>query len=146
MKVWRSALLLLFVLAMVALMACGGDGGPARSPEEVTSTPAPSATAGPTPTKFKVRSIEAARQYLASTGIDGKKGALTDPFDCADLPKSGAEGEYCIVDDASIYAPGLAILYIADPDKPDERVWEVRLKPDGDDWAVTEVKDVPPRQ
>lgn len=144
MKVWRSGLLLLPVLAMVALAACGGASEPSPPPDGVAGIPATSATVGPTPTQFKVRSIEAVRQYLASTGIRGKKGALTEPFDCADLPEGGAKGEYCIVDDASIYAPGLAILYIADPQKPHERVWEVRLKPNGDDWAVTEVTDVPP--
>jgi hypothetical protein len=136
-------------LALLGLMAlatgCGGSKEPSPTP---TTTAASSSTPAPeqTPAEFKVKSIEAARQYLASTGIHGKKGDLTDPFDCARLPATGASGAFCIVDGASVYAPGLAIIYVANPKKQKTEVWEMRLKPGSQGWEVTEVRDVPSGQ
>jgi hypothetical protein len=123
-----------------ALAACGGDDAddtptptatPAGSPAEVTPDPA-SKTAG----------IEAMRAYLETEGLDGKKGAFTDPVDCVDLPDD-FDGDFCVVDDASVYAPGLVILFVVNAEKQDEEAWEVHLKPSDGAWQVTEVEEVP---
>lgn len=141
--VFATALALLALMVIAA--SCGGSKAPSPTP---AATPALDSTQAPeqTPAESKVKSIEAARQYLANTGIDGKKGNLTDPFDCARLPATGANGAFCIVDDASVYAPGLAIIYVANPKKLQTEVWEMRLKPGSGGWEVTEVKAVPSGQ
>ncbi len=133
----------LTVLAVAALGGCGGDD------ESATPTPASSATPGASgePTaapSSRAGGIEGARAYLKDTGLGGKKSDLTDPEVCARLPDEGVEGDFCIIDDASVYAPGLVILYIADADKQTEKVWEVRLEPEGEVWKVTTVEEVPP--
>lgn len=130
-----------FGLAVVAA-ACGGSGEPSPTPA-ATSPSGGTAAPEQTPSEFKAKSIEAARQYLASTGIHGKKGELTEPYDCARSAAGSGSGAFCIIDDASVYAPGLAIIYVANPKKPQTEVWEVRLKPGGAGWEVTEVRDVP---
>lgn len=142
-QVFATALAMLAL--MVLVVSCSRSGEPSPTPSATTpseSSPAPEQT----PTEFKAKSIEAARQYLVNTGIEGKKGNLTEPFDCARLPATGASGAFCIVDDASVYAPGLAIIYVANPKKLQTEVWEMRLKPGSGGWEVTEVKPVPSGQ
>ncbi len=140
---FAAALAMLLLLVLAA--SCGGSEEPSPTPGATTSSDSTLAP-GQTPTEFKLKSIEAARQYLADTGIDGKKGNLTDPFDCARLPATGANGAFCIVDDASVYAPGLDIIYVANPKKLQTEGWEMRLKPGSGGWEVTEVKKVPSGQ
>jgi hypothetical protein len=91
------------------------------------------------------------RRHLANEGVSGRKGQVTDPIDCAELPESGADEEFCIIDAASNYAPGVVILYVArvdsrDGDRPDlfSDVWEVHLEPGENAWQVTDVEEVPP--
>lgn len=132
-------------LAIATLAGCGGDGG-GTSP---TPAPASSATPGAsrqptTEPSSRPGGIEGARAYLKETGLGGKKGDLTDPVDCAGLPDKGVKGDFCIIDGASVYAPGLVILFIADADKQTEKVWEVHLKPEGGTWKTTSVEEVPP--
>jgi len=133
---------LLGVLAVGALLAagCGGD-------EKEPSTPTPSGPADLTP---RVGGVDAMRRYLFDDGLDGRKGELTDPINCAEVPQDSADQEYCIIDDASTYAAGLVILYVArvdsrNDDKPDEfkDIWEVHLEPGEAAWSITDVEEVP---
>ena len=117
------------------ILACngGGDGTPTEEP----STPTPEASPNLSPT---VGSIEAMRLYLMDTGLDGRTGTLTDPIDCNELMNlEDVEGDFCIFDDASVYALGLVILFVADVESPDEDVWEIHMEPGASAWDIVDV-------
>ncbi len=121
------------VLALAAIVAVGCNDDDSPSGE---STPTPEA-GSPAPTQAADASaILAAHTYLTEEGVEGKKGGLTDPLNCADATKD-SPGRFCVHDGFTIYAPGLVILRIGEKEKPGERVWEVRLEPDGEGWRVT---------
>ncbi len=130
-----STLLLSSVVALA--MACGGDDDSSSGSSKPQGSPDWSPTSG---------GIEAIRRYLPGTGLDGKKGELTEPFDCAKLPDGDSEGTFCIVDSASVYAPGLVILNIARVDSAESGVfrdaWRVHLNPGEAGWEVTQVEDI----
>jgi hypothetical protein len=118
---------------MGLLVACGDD--------EDTGGDEPVPTVSGDPTDPRVGGLEAARQLLRNEGIDGEKGDLSNPVDCADLPGE-VDADFCLIDDASVYAPGLVILYVARPDDRDD-VWEVRVEhPERGQWEVTNVEPV----
>ena len=126
-----AAVLALFVLA------CNGDGG--------QQTPAPQATGSPTPVTAPTLPpagdppVEALRLYLRDTGMNGDKGDLTDPIDCAMAEEAGAEGEFCIIVDAGHYAPALAIVFVIN--RETEHSWQVHVDLDVESstWEVTNV-------
>ena len=129
------------VMLAVLMGACGDS-------EDSASSPTPS---GPADLSPRVGGVDAMRRYLEAEGVGGRKGDITDPIDCLQLPEGGADEEFCIIDDASVYAVGLVILYVArvdsrDGDRPElfDDVWEVRLAPGEDAWEVTDVEEVPP--
>lgn len=126
---------LLFTALAVCLVglvaACGGDGGK-------DTTPSPTASA-PRDLSPQVGGVEAARRYLLETGIDGRKGDFTKPRSCAEIGKD-AEGEYCVHEAFSVYAPGLVILRVADKDDPLDDVWEMRLSLIDKAWQVNSVQ------
>ena len=111
--------------------ACGGG-----SNSEVTPSPTAS---GPADLSPRVGGVEAAQRYLLDTGIDGKKGHLTDPQSCADITDK-TEGVFCVHENFSTYASGLVILRIARSNKPAEDVWEMRLSLTNGQWQVTSVE------
>ena len=117
----------------VAILACGGDGAPS------TSAPAASADLPP-----KVGGVEAMRSYLLTSGLDGNKGKFTDPINCADLPSGVGDGDYCVIDAASVYAPGLVILFVADAHSQQNNVWQVHINRNSAGWQVGEVAKVEP--
>lgn len=133
-------ILILVAVAAVIAAACGnGD-------EEPTS-PTPS---GPADLSPRVGGVDAMRRYLLDEGIGGHKGGVSEPLNCAELPQSGSDEEFCIIDDASTYATGLVIFYVArvdsrNRDRPElfEDVWEVHLEPGENAWQVTDVEEVP---
>jgi hypothetical protein len=127
------------VLVASVCMACNGD-------EEATPSPTPSGSPDLSP---QAGGVEAMRGYLAQDGLDGRKGGITDPLNCAELGEGRGDEEFCIIDAASTYSPGLVILYVArvdsrDDDRPDlyHDVWEVHLEPSDDSWQVTDVEEV----
>jgi hypothetical protein len=119
-------------LLVVLSAACGG-GGSDSSP-----TPAPSAS-GPPDLSPEVGGVEAARQYLLETGIDKRKGDLTDPRSCADV-SGNTKDKFCVQEAFSTYAPSLVILRVAKADNPQDEVWEIRLLLRDDSWQVTSVE------
>lgn len=128
----------IFVLAtlsaatlLLAAVACGDDS-------ERDSTPSATAS-GPPDLSPRVGGVEAAQRYLQETGIDGDKGSFTDPLACAKM-NDDTEGDFCIHEDFSTYAAGLVILRVADRDKPDEDVWEMRLSLTDGLWRVDSVE------
>jgi hypothetical protein len=128
-----SLILSLVVVVPVGLaVACGGGGSDA-SP---TLSPSPSGRPDLSP---EVGGVEAAQRYLLESGIDEAKGGLTDPRSCAEISDS-PEGEFCVHEDFSTYAPGLVILRVARADEPQSEVWEIRLLFRDEQWQVTEVK------
>jgi hypothetical protein len=136
----RIVLAVTFLAAIGAVACSGGD--------EAVSSPTPS---GPADLSPRVASIDAMRRYLSGEGVGGRKGQFSEPVDCAELPEDGGEAEFCIIDGASTFAPGLAILYVAridsrNSDRPEEfeDVWEVHLEPGEIAWQVTDVEEVPP--
>ena len=76
------------------------------------------------------------RRYLRDEGIDGRKGGISEPLDCAELLEAGSDQEFCIIDGASTYATGLVILYVARVDSREKDVWEVHLEPGENAWQV----------
>jgi hypothetical protein len=135
------AVLLVSALLLASLgAACGDEDKP-------DATPSPS---GPPDLSPRGGGLAAMRSYLQTEGVGGRKGAITDPVDCKEVPEGGADEEFCIIDDASTYAPGLVIVYVArvdsrDGDEPEtfEDVWEVHLEPGEQAWQVTDVEEVP---
>jgi hypothetical protein len=120
-----------FFLLTVA-NACSGDDG------EFTATPSPSASELPDDSP-QVAGVEAARQFLQKTGIEGKKGNFTDPRACTEIT-GDTQGKFCVHEDFSTYAPGLMILRLAEARKRDEKVWEMRLVKRDGNWSVTDVQ------
>jgi hypothetical protein len=94
-------------------------------------------TLGPT-TPPNAAAIEAAGAYLEESGIDGNKGELTDPVNCSEITDD-TEGEFCVHDTASVFAPGLTILVVGDTQEPNETAWDMRLVPVGSGWEVSSV-------
>lgn len=129
----RSLLATLISAALLVgtAAACGddSDSGDTQSPT-TSGTPDLSPRSG---------GVAAAQRYIQETGIDGDKGELTDPLACADITDD-TDGNFCIHEDFSTYAPGLVILRVADRDNPDEDVWEMRLTPDSSGWRVDSVE------
>lgn len=121
-------------LALVAL-ACDGDSGPEMPAPQATGSPTPVATLPP----LGQPAVEALRVYLQDTGIDDKKGVLTDPIDCAAAEEVGAEGQFCIVVDGGHYAPALAILFVTH--RESGTFWQVHVDLDVESsvWEVTSV-------
>jgi hypothetical protein len=109
--------------------------------DDDAASPTPS---GPADLSPRVGGVDAMRRYLQDEGIDGRKGGISEPLNCAELPESGSDEEFCIIDDASTYATGLVILYVARVDSRDKDVWEVHLEPGENAWQVTDVEEVPP--
>ena len=138
MKLLPEALTCLAVLVLLAVpaTACGDDDD---SSGTGTASPIASDTADD---QAKVAVLEAAERYIRDTGIDGNKGELTDPRSCAEI-NDKTRGDFCVQEGFSIYAAGLIILRVANADKPDEEVWEMRLVPEGTDWNVTSVESFP---
>jgi hypothetical protein len=97
----------------------------------------PGPTLGPTPVS-NAEAIEAAGAYLEETGVDDRQGPFTDPVNCSEITDD-TEGEFCVHDAASIFAPGLTILIVGDRDEPNEIAWEIRLLPGESGWEVTSV-------
>jgi len=118
---------------VLLLVACGGD------PEDLG--PIPTAPSVDTPAREAAPGTVAA--YLREIGLDGNIGRLTDPSDCSLLPDDGVQGEFCIVDVASVYATALVIVYVVDVDKQEENIWKVRLEPGAEVWEVIEAPRVP---
>jgi hypothetical protein len=85
-----------------------------------------------------LQAIEAARAYIKETGIEDRTGDLTDPLNCPEITGE-PDGEFCIHQSASIYAPGLVILIVGDAESPTENAWEVRLEPSESGWQVSSV-------
>jgi hypothetical protein len=138
MKLLSRALTSLVVLVLLALTAaaCGDDDDPSGS-----GTASPIAS-NADDDQARVIGLEAAERYIHDTGIDGHKGELTDPRSCAEV-NDKTKGDFCVQEGFSIYAAGLIILRVANADKPDEEVWEMRLVPAGTDWNVTSVEPFP---
>lgn len=124
-------LLLATSMALSFSVACGGGGS------DATATPGPT-TSGPPDLSPQVGGIEAARLYLRETGIDGKKGDLTDPRSCAEIDDD-TDGQFCVQENFSTFAAGLVILRLGNADKPQDEVWEMRLSLDDERWQVTSV-------
>jgi len=120
------------LLTALLLAACGDDKD-AVDPATPTAT-GPSASAAP-PSLLNVEAIEAARTYIQETGIEDRKGELTEPLNCPEITED-TDGEFCIHQAASIYAAGLVILVVGDAEGPSETAWEVRLAPSGSGWRV----------
>lgn len=125
------AALLGAALLVGTVAGCGDD-----SDSGDLQSPTPSGTPDLSP---RSGGVAAARQYLEETGIEGDKGDLTDPVACAEIT-GDTDGDFCIHEDFSTYAPGLVILRVADTDNPDEDVWEMRLTPDSSGWHVDSVE------
>lgn len=118
-------------LLVVAAAACGDDSDSGDTESPTTSgTPDLSPRSG---------GVSAAQRYLQETGIDGDKGEFTDPVACAEIT-GDTDGDFCIHEDFSTYAPGLVILRVADKDNPGEDVWEMRLTPGSSGWQVNSVE------
>ena len=109
--------------------------------DDDAASPTPS---GPADLSPRIGGVDAMRRYLHDEGIDGRKGGISEPLNCAELPESGSDEEFCIIDDASTYATGLVILYVARVDSRDKDVWEVHLELGENAWQVTDVEEVPP--
>ena len=118
--------------AILLFTGCGDDDdeNPPTGTTEATATSDASATPAP-----NAKAIAAAGAYLSSEGVDGNEGALTNPLSCSEI-NDESEGDFCVHDNFSVYAPGLVILVVGDSEDPDERAWELRLEPDGEDWTV----------
>lgn len=120
---------------LVALfLACNGGDGNGATPSPQTPTPEVSPTLRP---DVDMDAIEAMRTYLRDTGLDGKTGELADPFDCLQME---GDADFCIIDEASVYAPGVVILHVADADNPSEDVWQVHLNKMEGRWEVVDVE------
>lgn len=123
--------LLAMAALVLALAACGDDS-------DGDATPSPT-SAGPPDLSPRVGGVEAAQRYLEEAGVDGDTGRFTDPRSCAEID-DGSDGDFCIHEDFSTYAPGLVILRFADKDEPDENVWEMRLTFTDGRWQVNSVE------
>jgi hypothetical protein len=119
------------IAVIVLAAACGGDDEDSPDPTtEATATTDASATPAP-----NAEAIAAARAYLSSEGVDGNQGDLTNPLSCTEINED-AEGDFCVHDGFSVFAPGLVILVVGDSENPDERAWELRLEPNDEEWTV----------
>ena len=132
----KSLITVAILTSGLIVTACGSDeeaGSPSSSP---TAT-GPTASAAPTPLP-NLQAIEAARAYIKETGIEDRAGDLTDPLNCPEITGE-TDGEFCIHQSASIYAPGLVILVVGNAENPTETAWEVRLEPSESGWQVSEI-------
>jgi hypothetical protein len=132
---------LLVTVALTFGAACGDDDDASG---DSTPTPEPSASGDGTPRVSATPtpgSLEALAAYLEETGIDGQTGALTDPFDCAEITDD-TDGDFCIRNEVSIYGPGRVVLYVADVEDTDARVWSVRVTLTDNTWEVTGVENL----
>lgn len=93
----------------------------------------PARTAGPA----------AVRAYVAETGMEGNRGRLTEPSDCAQLGDGHANGDFCIVEDGTVYATTFVIMFVADVDNQEEEIWSVRAVQGSVKWEIGEVERVP---
>ena len=121
-------------IAVLALVACNSKGGASNPSPTASQTPQASPTGSADP---RVGAVDEMRAYLLDTGIDGKKGTLADPIDCGE---SNGDANFCVIDDASVYAPALVILHVADVDNTKENVWQVHLNLEASGWKVTDVE------
>ena len=119
-------------LVMLALACTGDSSSETRGPQ---ATGSPVATLPP----LGQPAVEALGAYLQDTGIDDKKGELTDPIDCAAAEDAGAKGEFCIAVDGGHYALGLAILFVSH--RESGSFWQVHvdLNVESSVWEVTSV-------
>jgi hypothetical protein len=131
--------LLLAACAGALLLAAACANGDNIDPGEPTETPSERELRMP-----RIGGIEAARAYLHETGLNGKKGALTDPIDCEQLPERGVRGQFCIYDAASHYAPGLVVLFVADVRNRERDVWQMSIELRGSTWEVVRVESARP--
>jgi len=129
----RPLALLAIAIVALTLVACSGGSASKPSPG-VTETPVASPTGSTDP---RVGAIDVMRTYLRDTGVDGKTGKLADPIDCSDVK---GDADFCIIDDASVYAPALVILHVADVDNTKEDVWQVHVNLEDGGWKVTDVE------
>jgi hypothetical protein len=137
--------LLAGILVVSSFAGCGDDDSPpAASSPATTEDTSPTATLGPT-TPPNLEAIEAAGTYLEETGIDGDTGAFTDPLSCNEITDD-AEGDYCLHETVSIFAPGLTILIIGEKEDPTNVAWEVRLSRAASSWEVTSVSQYGSRE
>jgi hypothetical protein len=124
--------LLAVCLACALFLACDGDGGhpgPASPTAELSDNLSPT-----------VGGVEAMRRYIQEVGLDGRRGTLTDPLDCAEAATAdGVRGDFCIAQAASVYAPGLVVLFIGEPESYQEKAWRARVDRTEDGWAVRDV-------
>lgn len=134
-----SVTLLLAACAAALLLAAACANGDDIEPGQPTETPSERELRMP-----RIGGIEAARAYLRETGLNGKKGALTDPFDCEQLPERGVRGQFCIHDAASHFAPGLVILFVADVRDRERDVWQMNIELRGSTWEVVRVESARP--
>ncbi|MFQ5471849.1 MAG: hypothetical protein ACE5FA_03035 [Dehalococcoidia bacterium] len=121
----------ILTLVLLALAACGNDDG-----QQDDGSPAPTPEAS-RDESVRGKALEAVREYIESVGLDGEKGTLTDPIECADLEDGAANGDYCIAEPGT-YGPGLALVLVADSEQPEERGWQVRVVFENDEWHVTD--------
>jgi hypothetical protein len=129
---WLLVIVASLSLVLAVGVACGDDDS------DSVETPTPSST-GPPEDSPEVAGVVAAEAYLRETGVDGRKGTFTDPRSCAEVGDD-PEGAFCIHEGFSVYAAGLVILRIANPEEADDEVWEVRLTKTDTGWEVTEAK------
>lgn len=134
MVVSRLLAALIAASLLLAAAACGGGDGDGEDGAGGTASPAASPTYVD-PLSPRVGGLEAARAYLRETGIEGRKGELTDPPQC-DL-SDGEDGEFCIHEPLSVFAPGLVLLAVALADDPEGEIWQMRIERQGDAWTVT---------
>lgn len=128
----RCRLALIVIALALLTIACKGDGPGRNGPLDRSPTQSLPAAAD--------SAVEALRLYLKENGLDDAKGELTDPLDCVEADSADAGGRFCIVVNAGVYAPGLAIMFVTDRDQEDS--WQVHVDPDPQtsEWKVTEAK------
>lgn len=126
----RTALVLAACLTGALFLACGDSG----KPEPSSPTPV-SADLSP-----REGGVTAIRQYIEDVGLDGRRGTLTDPLDCAEAADADdVEGDFCIAEAASVYAEGLVILFVGEPGSFEEKAWQVRVDRKEEGWVVRDV-------
>ncbi len=131
-KLLPAVTILIMSGLLAVLAACGDDDS------GLDLTPSPTAS-GASDLSPEVGGVGAAQRYLQDTGINGKRGAFTDPRSCAEIDDD-TEGDFCVHENFSTYAAGLVILRVARSDKPGGEVWEMRLALTVGLWQVTSVE------